>query len=495
MLRPASVLRCCVITALLTSCGESTRAPADDLSDIIGSERAASDTISAVHSLTVDGPRLLLRIGDSVTLRAMARDYRDDALPGRRVSWVTTDTAIALISPSGAVRARGTGVAQFGATSGGLSVWTTVVVLPDPVPVVRVMPGDDLQAAVAKSPVGTTFQLEPGTYRGQSIVPKDGMSFIGARGVILDGQGTVPFAFRSDSGTHVTLRHLSIVGYASPVQDGAIHAEGAVGWVVDSCEVARNAGGGIRLGDRMRVTNSFVHHNGQIGILGTGDAVIVEGNEIAYNNPADAHDMYWEAGGTKFARTRDLVVRRNFVHHNHGPGLWTDIDNVRSLVEDNRVEDNYEAGILHEISYRAVIRGNVLRRNGTHAVPVADVTGAGILVSVSADVEVTGNTVEGNKNGIVALQDERGRGAYGAYQLRNLFVHDNTVVMPRGVSGIVTRGVRKIVDRATYRTLDNRFDRNRYTIPAGAKAFEWEWGRRTFAEWQGFGLDTAGAAP
>ena len=71
--------------------------------------------------------------------------------------------------------------------------------------------------------------------------------------------------------------------------------------------------------------------------------------------------MYWEAGGTKFARTRDLVVRRNFVHHNRGPGLWTDIDNVRTLYEANRVEDNGEAGILHEISYAAVIRNNVVR--------------------------------------------------------------------------------------------------------------------------------------
>jgi hypothetical protein len=202
--------------------------------------------------------------------------------------------------------------------------------------------------------------------------------------------------------------------------------------------------------------------------------------------------MYDEAGGTKFARTRDLVVRRTFVHHNHGPGLWTDIDNVRTLFERNRVEDNAEAGIFHEISYAAVIRENVARRNGTHAVPEDWITGSGILIGVSRDVEVVGNTVEDNRHGVTAFQrTDRGGGVYGPYVLANLHVHGNTVTMRRGVTGVATGGWQRLVDRATYERRGIRFWSNQYRLlGAGDEWFRWRGGRRTVDEWRRFGQDS-----
>ena len=44
---------------------------------------------------------------------------------------------------------------------------------------VSVQPGDDLMAIVAKNPPGTTFRFAAGLYRLQSIIPKDGDSFLG----------------------------------------------------------------------------------------------------------------------------------------------------------------------------------------------------------------------------------------------------------------------------------------------------------------------------
>ena len=89
-----------------------------------------------------------------------------------------------------------------------------------------------------------------------------------------------------------------------------------------------------------------------IGVSGGDDqsGIVVEGNEIAYNNEA-GFNPEWEAGGTKFWATTNLVVRNNHVHHNFGPGLWADNDNVGALYEGNIVEDNDWAGIFHEISY------------------------------------------------------------------------------------------------------------------------------------------------
>ncbi|MDP1465830.1 right-handed parallel beta-helix repeat-containing protein, partial [Klebsiella pneumoniae] len=83
---------------------------------------------------------------------------------------------------------------------------------------------------------------------------------------------------------------------------------------------------------------------GQIGIAGIGDDVLIENNEIAFNNYA-GYGASWEAGGTKFVRTNNLIVRGNRVHHNNGPGLWTDIDNMNSTISDNDVFYNTGAGI------------------------------------------------------------------------------------------------------------------------------------------------------
>lgn len=48
-------------------------------------------------------------------------------------------------------------------------------------------PGDDVQAAVAKAPIGASFVFEPGIYRTQVITPKDSQKFIGKPGAILSG--------------------------------------------------------------------------------------------------------------------------------------------------------------------------------------------------------------------------------------------------------------------------------------------------------------------
>ena len=122
-----------------------------------------------------------------------------------------------------------------------------------------------------------------------------------------------------------------------------------------------------------------------------------------------------------------MVVRGNFSHHNRGPGLWTDINNIHTLYENNTVEDNERGGIFHEISYDATIRNNTSRRNGTGKDFPYWTTGAGIEIVSSRNVEVHGNTLEDNWQGITGLDDHRGTGNAGPYTLINLNVHDNVV--------------------------------------------------------------------
>ena len=235
-------------------------------------------------------------------------------------------------------------------------------------------------------------------------------------------------AFRGPAGD-VTISDLVIEKYASRAQRGAIDGDGQnSGWLLENLEVRYNHGTGIRTHTDMVLRNNFVHHNGQIGIAGLGNRILVEGNEISFNG-ISGFNPFWEAGGTKWVLTNDLVVRNNYVHDNLGRGLWTDIDNRNSLIEDNLVENNAQSGIAHEISYSAIIRNNVVRNNGLSFDNW--VWGAQILIQNSSDTIVTGNTVTvsaAGGDGIAVVRQNRGSGNFGVYRSENITIEDNEII-------------------------------------------------------------------
>jgi len=360
---------------------------------------------------------------------------------------------------------------------------------------IPVSPGESIQAKVNAAAPGASFVIKAGTHYRQTVVPKAGMSFYGEPGTVMDGQGVTAHAFNRGYApypSNVRIQGIVIQNYAPPTQMAAVNAGGSkasentTGWVVQDCEIRNNATGGIRVGTGMQVLRSNVHHNGQIGIVGIGDSVLVEGNEIAHNNHLKANDPGFEAGGTKFVQTNRLTLRGNFVHHNYGPGLWKDVDNINTLIEGNRVEDNDQMGIFHEISYAAVIRNNTVARNGFKS--WGWMYGAGIMISASPNVEVYGNTVVDNYNGITAVQQNRGTGAYGSRVTQNLNVHDNQITMKVGRTGIG----QDVGSALVFTSWNNRFRNNRYRLGTAARYFEWADGQRTEAEWRAYGQDASG---
>src|ERR1039458_2334618 len=52
---------------------------------------------------------------------------------------------------------------------------------------VVISPGEEIQSAVDSNPPGTTFFLQAGVYRLQTVVPSDGDTFIGDHGAIMSG--------------------------------------------------------------------------------------------------------------------------------------------------------------------------------------------------------------------------------------------------------------------------------------------------------------------
>jgi hypothetical protein len=271
--------------------------------------------------------------------------------------------------------------------------------------------------------------------------------------------------------SNVTIRGLIVEKYANRAQLGAITAAQGSNWIIESNEVRWNHGLGISGGPGTRVLRNNVHHNGQLGIGSIGANGLIEGNEISYNNLAGYHTD-WEGGGTKFAETQDLIVRGNRVHHNLGPGLWTDINNIRTVYENNVVYDNDLAGIFHEISYDAVIRNNVVMGNGR--LLSVWLWGAQIQIAGSQNVEVTGNTIQvaaAYGNGIAIIQQNRGTGRYGPWVARNNWVHHNNITYlgNDAMSGAVADW-----DEAGMLAGNNRFDYNNYHFTGDPN--RWYWG-------------------
>ncbi len=381
---------------------------------------------------------------------------------------------------------------------------------PTTTPIVGVVlkPDDNLAEIVASKAEGTTFILKAGTHKNQMIIPKKGQIFIGEKDssgkliTILSGENSTRYAF-AGSASKVTIRNLIVEKYADPAQHGAIGAHNqsgnpitpAVEWIVEGNEVRYNAGGGIRVGPRSIVRGNSVHHNLQIGVTGYGADLLIERNEIAYNNYTHSYSAGWEAGGTKFWETTNAKLRCNYVHHNIGPGLWADNDNVGTLYEGNIVTDNDEMGIFHEISYAAVIRNNIVKRNGKGIYAGWDwkswLYGSNILISSSESAEIYKNIVEVGDfgNGIGVLQQSRGSGAFGPHLTKNNDVHHNRITFRNssGRNGVVQDWNGSVVFTS------NKFNWNAYHVANLNQAhFDWNNTQMKFSSLQTAGQEKNG---
>jgi parallel beta-helix repeat protein len=299
--------------------------------------------------------------------------------------------------------------------------------------------------------------------------------------------GKVAAAF-SGTAKEVRLSHLVIEKYASPPQQGAIggsltpvnQSERSTGkpqaWKIQDIEVRWNHGAGIEVGSRAQVDSCKIHHNGQLGIGGHGTNIVFTNNDVSYNNYA-GYNTAFEAGGSKFAVSDNLIVRSNYFHDNFGNGLWTDTDNIHVLLEKNTISNNLGEGIRHEISYDAVIRNNLLTGNMS-----------GIVISLSPRVEVYGNVIEVPANGvdgIVLANGQRGSGAYGPHICHDDSVHDNTITY-LGQSG------RSGLGGDTRSATNVRFDNNQYHgVNQGDT--HWKWGiPMNFSDLQKTGVELHG---
>ena len=261
----------------------------------------------------------------------------------------------------------------------------------------------------------------------------------------------------------VTIKSLRIEMFAGPGIDSA----GGEGWRILNSEFRRNHTRALKVYGQARVIGNYIHHNGQYGVAGTGDGNVFSRNEIAFNNAAKfarSSSSFWDAGGTKFVRNTNLILRENYVHDNFGDGLWIDIDNAGVTIAGNRIEDNDRMGINYEISFKGLIRNNQISDNGD----------AGIWINSSRGLTVSGNLVQNNDKGIVVADQDR-----SGYEVRGVSVNDNRIV-DSGITG-------------TDDTKAATFKGNSYSVRS-LTADLWMWDDVTMdaAAWKALGHDVTG---
>ncbi|MQA14201.1 MAG: right-handed parallel beta-helix repeat-containing protein [Pseudonocardiaceae bacterium] len=290
----------------------------------------------------------------------------------------------------------------------------------------------DLIAGTEANPPGSTFWLRPGTHTlgtgefGQ-VAPKDGNTYVGAPGAIIDGRGLNRYAFTTEA-RDVTIRHLTVRGFVAPRNEGVVNHDSGNGWVIEHNTIEDNRGAALMAGSHQQVRYNCLRNNGQYGMNAyqAGNEIVdlvVEHNEIVGNNTDD-----WEAkvegcgctGGIKFWSVDGADVRNNWIHDNHGAGLWADTNNNDFLIEGNLIENNDAEGVFYETSYNLVLRNNVLRGNalvqgkefadgGDHfpaaAVYLSESGGEPRVPARTDKIEIYGNVFENNWSGITAWEN------------------------------------------------------------------------------------------
>jgi parallel beta-helix repeat protein len=293
------------------------------------------------------------------------------------------------------------------------------------------------------------------------------------------------YALKNGS-TGVTVKNLIIAQYATPGQRAALGAEGVKNWTIQYNEIRNNHGNGVKAGADSKVLNNYIHRNGMLGISGGSSNLLIQDNEIAYQNEnLDVGYVSGLSAGTKWVKAQDVVIRHNYVHDNGWAGLWTDGSNYNILYENNLIEDNGHNGIFHEISYDAVIRNNIIRRNGFRSSNV--INGAGIMLQTSSHVEIYGNVIEENRNSISLYGQNRGDNwTREPFKNYDNYVHNNTFKISSGYVGVAGSNS----DTSTI-----KFENNTYKGKGSGNYFHWlgSDANLSWTQWKALGNDKNGS--
>lgn len=290
----------------------------------------------------------------------------------------------------------------------------------------------DADRKTRSSNAGTTFWFKPGTHtlgtdQYSQIQPKDGNSYLGAPGAIIDGKGVNAFAFTQHA-KNVTISNLVIQNFKAPLDQGVVNHDSGDNWTIKNSTIQNNAGAGMMAGAGQQVLHTCLRNNGQYGMNAykAGDSIrgiVIADSEIVGNNTED-----WErkkpgcgcSGGVKFWAVNGADIRSTWVHDNRGAGLWADTNNNDFLIENNLIENNDAEAVFYETSYNLIMRNNVIRKNALKsgksfadrgdgfpeaAIYLSESGGDPAVPARTSKIDIYGNTFDNNWSGITAWEN------------------------------------------------------------------------------------------
>lgn len=353
-----------------------------------GTAAAPVRTLKRAVALAPPGGRVLLRAGVyrgtiRITKPLTIRAYRDEKV------WLDGARRVRSFQPTGS-----SWVAED--FSPRLSSERPNPLLIDPA---HPLAGDPVQVFLGGkrlTQVGTTSELGPGRFfydrdqaqlhlgedpRGRRVAASVRAVALtlapGAEGSVVRGLG-----FRR-YGTHVSQR-------------GAVRVQTDRITLLSNAFV-RNAAAGLSvIGTDARVVGNYVKGNGQLGVHAHhADGLLLEDNRVVANN-AEHFATGAAAGGAKITASRDVTVRANIFRRNRGQGVWLDMSCYGFDVVGNLARANAGAGVMVEVSARAVVASNVVVENRV-----------GVLALEANDVDIWNNTAVRNGRGIEVLEGRR----------------------------------------------------------------------------------------
>ncbi len=294
---------------------------------------------------------------------------------------------------------------------------------------VVISPGNDIQQVVNSSPQGTTFVLQPGVYRLQSVQPKNGDSFIGQPGAILNGARVLTTFARSGN----------LWVAAGQTQQGQLNG---------SCDAAHpqcmypedlffDGRPLLHVGSTAAVTSGtwffdYINHAVYFADDPTGHTVEIGTARSAFWGPASEvtiKGMVIEkyAIPAQFGAIGDQypgpgwTVSNNEVRWNHGTGITL---GSGSQAIENYVHNNGQKGI-GGVGANLLAQDNEIAYNNYAGFDIAWEAGGAKFAAT------TGLVLRGNKS-----HDNNGPGLWADVDCNNTLIEGNTVTSNYGGPGI-----------------------------------------------------------
>jgi hypothetical protein len=373
-----------------------------------------------------------------------------------------------------------------------------------------------LQTAINNNPSGSTFVCSTNTPLWNQEVSTGTKApiiiFPGTPGqCVIDGQGGDFRAVVCGNGTSVTggewknfgtssaFAHIFLTENDVTIQDVLVHN-------------GFEKGIGIN-GLNNLISHARVYSCGRYGIsTGTtssdrADGLVIEYTEVHSNNTRNLNGGA-DAGGTKFAHSNDAHVHHNYIHDNHGFGLWPDTGNLNWVIEENVMEGNHFSGMMYEANAASLIWHNYIANNGDWTAGVGadpstfennvnvrlsdDNCNTGVRGQCSNNIIDHNLPQTGQKGGLLLLWDHSGTVARSA---QNWDIHDNQfwlrgTVTPRLGGEESGAGLNAFPVWSS----GNSFFSNQYrvaSIAANLPYWKWDTGNgtgvaQTYSAWQGF---------